>query len=289
MSKQKVLLTGSDGQLGSELKLLFDNLPNYETFYTDKNNLDITDTESIRNCFNKFSPEIVVNCAAYTAVDKCETDTENAFKLNATAVGYLAEECSKTNAFLIQISTDYVFDGFSDKPYTETDPTNPQSVYGKSKLEGERLLSQSDCKSLIIRTSWLYSSFGSNFVKTMLRIGSTNPAIRVVNDQIGSPTYALDLAKAIITAIVHKNELKHKEIFHFANEGSTSWFEFAKTIFKLANITCEVVPVSTEEYGNTTPRPKYSVFSKNHIKEKLQITIPNWEESLKRCLTLINN
>lgn len=285
---KNILVTGANGQLGREIKsiLLGDN--RFNTFFTDVAELDITDCHAI-NCFVKENKiDIIVNCAAYTAVDKAEDDIDFCAKLNITAVRNLAKCAIINEAKIIHISTDYVFDGYKFCPYTETDSTSPKSVYGTTKLEGEQILRAIAPDSIIIRTSWLYSPHGNNFVKTMIRLGREKDMLNVVCDQIGTPTSATDLATAIVTIMVtdcHKNG-----IFHFSNEGAISWYDFAKAIHRIAGIdSCNIQPILSEEYPTKAVRPFYSVLNKRKIKNSYGITIPYWEESLVKCIKTIEN
>ncbi len=287
----KILVTGSYGQLGSELKELAGNYKSWQFLFTDADSLDITDEKAITGFFEKYLPDFVINCAAYTAVDKAETDMEAARKINAVAPGIMAKAAKKAGAGLVHVSTDYVFDGRNFQPYKENDATNPQTVYGKTKLEGEQICLKENPKSLIIRTSWLYSSFGNNFVKTMLRLGQEQESIPVVFDQVGTPTYAADLAKAILF-IAEKQSASPESfvpgIYHYSNEGVSSWYDFALTIFELAQITCSVNPLLTKDFPRPAKRPHFSVLDKSKIKNTFNLEIPYWKESLKVCLTKLN-
>ncbi|MCF6367185.1 MAG: dTDP-4-dehydrorhamnose reductase [Bacteroidales bacterium] len=281
-----ILVTGSDGQLGSELKKISSEFIDFTFLFTDVSDLDITDINALENYFANYKVDFIINCAAYTNVDKAETDKENADKINATAVQNLAFFSNKYKVPLIHISTDYVFDGISKIPYKETDNTNPQSAYGKTKLKGEKFAKEA-YKHIIIRTSWLYSSFGNNFVRTMLRLGKEKDEINVVSDQIGSPAYAKDLANVILS-IINKSDRNIDNfktgIYHFSNEGSCSWYEFAKEIFKQKKINCKVNPIGSSEYPTPTKRPEYSLLDKSKIKETFKINIRYWKDSLKECL-----
>jgi len=294
--QMNVLITGSNGQLGSELRELVNNSTlntQHSTFhFTDRNTLDITDSHAIESFCLENNIEVIINCAAYTAVDKAEDDEINADKVNHLAVKNLAQIAKDKNIKLIHISTDYVFDGQAYKPYTESDITNPQSVYGQTKLDGEKAMREVNPKnSIIIRTSWVYSSYGANFVKTMLRLGKEKEQLGVIFDQIGSPTYAKDLAKVIIHIIQHStlNTQHSVEIYHYSNEGVTSWYDFAKTIFELSDIQCDVKPIETKEYPTPATRPHYSLLNKSKIKKEFNLTIPYWKDSLSDCITKIMN
>jgi dTDP-4-dehydrorhamnose reductase len=282
----KILVTGANGQLGCELQKVSIKNPSMRYIFTDCAELDITNANSVNAFFTLHKPDFLINCAAYTAVDKAESDYENAMLINAEAVANLAEACKISNAVFFHISTDYVFDGKTPAAYVETDSTNPVSVYGKTKLVGEKnALAYS--KSIIIRTSWLYSSFGNNFVKTMLRLSSERKNIKVVADQTGSPTYAEDLAVAIlkITEKIIENPQNMKTgIYNFSNDGQCSWYDFAKEIIKLGNKNCLIEPVSTAEYPTAAQRPQYSLLSKEKIKTDYDVNIPHWKTSLERCI-----
>lgn len=282
----KILVTGSNGQLGSELKELSEK-HRAEFVFTDKHTLDITNVAAIESFFANQRVDIVINGAAYTAVDQAESDTEAAFLTNATAVGYLAAACKKHGAKLIHISTDFVFDGMKQKPYEEQDATRPLNTYGKSKLQGEQLCRQYNPDAIIIRTSWLYSSYGHNFVKTILRLSAEKKVLRVVDDQRGSPTYARDLAKAILLIIGHEKGMSTSGIFHYSNLGECSWFDFASEIIALTDRNCSIVPIPSSEYPTPARRPHYSVLSKNKIVGTFGLTIPFWKDSLKECLKLL--
>ena len=280
---KNILVTGCNGQLGNELQRL---APKYENtcrfFFTDVNQLDITDREAVCNFVKDNNTELIVNCAAFTAVDKAESQPELCELLNQTAPGYLEEAASEVGGTIIQVSTDYVFDGYSCKPYKEDDSTNPQTVYGRTKLAGEESVIRQCAGSMVIRTAWLYSSFGNNFVKTMLRLGREREELGVVFDQIGSPTYARDLAQTIITAI---GQGIVPGVYHYTNEGACSWYDFTKAIHHLAGIeNCRVRPIHTEEYPVPAARPHFSVLDKTKIKSVYDCDIPWWEDSLKDCL-----
>ncbi len=279
-----VLVTGCNGQLGSEIKILSSKYKKYNFVFIDIEELDLTDTNAVNIFFAKNKFDFIINCAAYTAVDKAEKESKIAESINAAAAKYLAQISAKYNSFLIHISTDYVFDGKNYKPYVETDTSNPTSVYGKTKLEGENNVITFAKKAIIIRTSWLYSEFGNNFVKTMLKYGKERDHLNVVFDQIGTPTYAKDLANAILEIIPKTNSLKNIEIYHYSNEGAVSWYDFAKEIMKLSNIDCKINPIETKDYPLPTPRPFYSVLNKSKIKKYFNIEIPYWKDSLKICI-----
>ena len=277
-----ILITGCNGQLGNEMQLLEkeDAANNY--FNTDVAELDITNVEAIEQFLAANNIEGIVNCAAYTAVDKAEANEELCTLLNAEAPGYLAHAIGKRGGWMIQISTDYVFDGTQHIPYQEDEDTCPNSVYGRTKLVGEFNVLKLCQQSMVIRTAWLYSTFGNNFVKTMIRLGNERPELGVIADQIGTPTYARDLARIIMTAI---SKGIQPGIYHFTNEGVASWYDFTKAIHRLAGITtCHVRPLHTSEYPTAAQRPPYSVLDKTKIKQTYGIEIPYWEESLKECI-----
>ena len=281
----KILITGCNGQLGNEMQLLEKENPQHTYFNTDVAELDITDQKAIEKFVSENAIDGIVNCAAYTAVDKAEENQNLCMKLNATAPDYLAQAIEKRGGWMIQISTDYVFDGTNHKPYTEADSVCPNSTYGRTKLAGEQAVMAGCKKSMIIRTAWLYSTFGNNFVKTMIRLGNEKPELGVIFDQIGTPTYARDLAVAIFAAI---NQGIVPGIYHFSNEGVISWYDFTKAIHRIAGITtCRVRPLHTEEYPTPANRPHYSVLDKTKIKQTYGIEIPYWEESLIECVKLL--
>lgn len=281
----KILITGCNGQLGNEIQLLEKQHPQHTFFNTDVAELDITNPEAIGKFVEENHIDGIVNCAAYTAVDKAESDTDFCRKLNADAPGYLAEAIERQGGWMIQISTDYVFDGTQHTPYREDDATCPNSVYGRTKLEGEENVTSRCRRSMVIRTAWLYSTFGNNFVKTMLRLGREKPELGVIFDQIGTPTYARDLAVAIFAAI-KKGVVPG--IYHFSNEGVASWYDFTLAIHRLAGIdSCRVRPIHTTDYPTPATRPHYSVLDKSKIKETFGIEIPHWETSLAECIALL--
>ncbi len=281
-----ILITGCNGQLGNELQLLEKNYSEHTFFNTDVHELDITNAEAIDKFVSSNNIDIIINCAAYTAVDKAESNKELCQVLNADAPAYLAKAISKRNGWMIQVSTDYVFDGTKNTPYVETDSPCPNSVYGSTKLDGEKAVEQACKNTMIIRTAWLYSSFGNNFVKTMMRLGKEKDELNVIFDQIGTPTYARDLAIAIMTA-VEKGIVPG--IYHFSNEGVISWYDFTKAIHRLSGITsCHVRPIHTEEYPTAATRPHYSVLDKTKIKKTYGIEIPYWEVSLAECINILN-
>ena len=279
---RNVLVTGGSGQLGSAIKSIKDHFKELNFFFKSSNELDVTSRSAIENILDERQYDIIVNTAAYTAVDKAESEYENAQKINATAVKYLAETAFNRGITLIHISTDYVFDGIESKARLETDQTNPIGVYGQTKLEGEELALKANPKTIIIRTSWVYSEFGSNFVKTMLRLFNEKKEISVINDQTGSPTNANDLAK-VIGVIASANELVYG-IFNYSNEGQCSWFEFANKIKDLVHSTIEIKPISSTQYVTAAKRPAYSLLNKGKIKDIYQLEIPHWITSLEEAL-----
>ncbi|CEN43451.1 Spore coat polysaccharide biosynthesis protein spsK [Capnocytophaga canis] len=276
---KNILVTGANGQLGSEIQNIQGKTKNY--FFTDASDLDITDQQAISDFVKKNNIQIVVNCAGYTNVDKAEDDIQTANLINNIAVGYLAEVCKENNASLIHISTDYVFGGTKNTPYSETDPTEPLGIYGRTKLEGEKAIQNADIDYLIIRTSWLYSlSFGNNFVKTIQRLSSERNELKVVFDQVGTPTNARDLA-AFIIHIIEKDLYKKREVYHFSNEGVCSWFDFATEIVRMSGNDCLVKPCLSSEFPSKVKRPSYSVLDKSKLKNDFNYTISHWKEALK--------
>jgi dTDP-4-dehydrorhamnose reductase len=281
------LITGANGQLGNELRKLHTQFPQHQFIFTDIGELDITHASDVQDFFLKNGINCCINVAAYTAVDKAETDAEMAQKINVEAVKYLAQACRQSSALFIHISTDYVFNGRNYTPYHEADAVAPTSLYGKTKAEGEQIAIQENPHTIVIRTSWLYSTFGNNFVKTMLRLAESKPELRVVADQVGTPTYAEDLANAILQIIDFLNFKKDKDIFgiyHYSNEGVASWYDFAHAIFEIRNLKIDLKPIKTVEYPTPATRPAYSILDKYKIKNTFGIAIPHWRESLKRCL-----
>ena len=280
-----ILITGCHGQLGNEMQLLEQEHFQHQWFNTDVQELDISNQVAVEQFVTEHEIDGIVNCAAYTAVDKAEDNEDLCTKLNAEAPAYLAAAVEKRHGWMIQISTDYVFDGTRNTPYVEEDDTCPDSVYGRTKLVGELNVQKLCEKSMIIRTAWLYSSFGNNFVKTMIRLGKEKPELGVIFDQIGTPTYARDLAVAIMTAI---DEGIIPGIYHFSNEGVISWYDFTKAIHRLSGITtCHVRPLHTAEYPTPARRPHFSVLDKTKIKQTYGLEIPYWEDSLKDCIKLL--
>ena len=285
---KNVLVTGSNGQLGSELKrATAGHEANLNFIFTDVAELDITNLQAVEQFVRDNNIKYIVNCAAYTAVDKAEDDIDLCYKINKDAARNLGIAALNNEAKVIHTSTDYVFDGSGNRPYLETDPVNPKSIYGKSKQEGEAALLEVCPDSIIIRTAWLYSIYGNNFVKTMLKLGSERDALNVVADQTGSPTNAADLAKAIVKILDHSESHNHFKagIYHYTDEGVTSWYDFTVAIHKFAGITtCKVSPITTDQYPTRASRPTYSVLDKNKIKTTFELDIPQWEDSLKTCV-----
>jgi dTDP-4-dehydrorhamnose reductase len=279
----KILVTGANGQLGRELQTLAPAFPQLEFLFFDRATLSIADPDAINTFFARERPAYCINCAAYTAVDKAETEKESAFLINGDAVGYLAAASHDNDTRLIHISTDYVFDGNSAIPLKEGDPTGPVNVYGASKLEGERQALQNHPDgTLIIRTAWVYSEFGNNFVRTMIRLMKERPSINVVSDQVGSPTYAADLAAAILHIISAPSFIPG--IYNYSNEGRISWYEFALAIRDLIGSTCEVHPIPTTQYPTPAKRPRFSLLDKGLIRATYHLAIPEWQPSLAKCI-----
>ena len=284
-----ILVTGCNGQLGKEFQKISNIYTEHNWVFTDINELNICDKNSVNTFFTEKTLDVCINCAAYTAVDKAEDEEEKARAINATAVSNLASACKLSNTLLIHISTDYVFDGTSERPYLENDIVSPNSVYGKTKAEGEQNIITSGCSYIIVRTSWLYSSYGNNFVKTMLRLGSEREFVNVVDDQNGNPTWAYDLANAIMLLILRFENREVKEIFNYSNEGTIPWSNFAEAILYIGNKNCEVRPISTKEYGSKANRPAFSALDKTKIRSFTGIKIPFWRESLIKCIEEIKN
>jgi len=284
----KILITGAKGQLGNEFRLLSKKWPDHKLTFTDVEELDITDMQEVSAFFNKLHPDVVVNCAAYTAVDKAEQEPDPALKINALAVRNLSNACGEFNALLIHVSTDYIFSGKGYRPYVESDTPEPASSYARSKYAGETQMLSSCRNGIIMRTSWLYSAFGNNFVKTILKYGKERGTLNVVFDQIGCPTYARDLAGAILEIIPQVKDHEGIEIFHYANEGVASWYDFAKAIIALSGIKCIINPIETKDYPLPAERPFYSVLNKAKFKERFGIEIPYWRDSLQECIKRLN-
>lgn len=283
----KVLITGSNGQLGSEIRDIYSKYENVEFIFKDLTELDISDADSVNSLIINEHINAVINCAAYTAVDKAEENIELAERVNSTAVSNIIEALKKVNGKLIHISTDYVFDGSNSHPYKESDPVCPLGVYGETKRAGELAVINSKIDAVVIRTSWLYSSFGNNFLKTMLSLGKNKNSISVISDQIGTPTYAMDLAKTcldILSSSDSKRISNKGKVYHYSNEGVASWYDFAVLIMEIAELNCKVNPTLTKDYPTLAKRPHYSVLNKKKIKKDFKIDIPNWEDSLRECI-----
>ena len=279
-----VLVTGASGQLGQAIQFIAKNHSEIKFVFCSSSDLDISNKENCQTVFQKTKPDFCINAAAYTAVDKAESERDKAELINVLGSKNIAEVCNNFDVKLIHISTDFVFDGSNDKPYTETQITNPKGVYGQTKLDGEKAIQQVFSKYYIIRTSWVYSQFGNNFMKTMLRLASERTALSVVNDQIGAPTNAVDLAEALVQIILSNNQQPTNDnygIYNFSNEGECSWYDFAKKIFEINNVSIDLSAIPTEQFPTPAQRPKYSVLDKNKIKTTFGITIKTWEESLK--------
>ena len=283
----KVLVIGSDGQLGLEFQKISNSYDSLSWVFSTIKTLDLLKLDTISSFLNDINPSVIINCAAYTSVDKAETESKLADLINFKAVDIISRWTSDNNKKLIHISTDYVFDGLSKLPLSENSNTNPINQYGNSKLKGEIACLKNDSSSIVIRTSWLYSSFGKNFVKTMIDLMKKNNSVKVVNDQIGSPTYAYDLAKVIIEIIM--NSENKSGLFHYSNEGEISWFEFARSIRELYKLDCEIIGVSSKEFKTLAKRPKYSLLNKSKIKTTFNLEIPNYKQSLKNCIEIIKN
>lgn len=298
----KILITGADGQLGNELKVS-SKLSDNNFIFTDIDKFDITNKNMIENFLTKNKINLIINCASYTAVDKAEEESELAKKINSFGTKNLSIISGNLSIPLIHISTDFIFDGNTNIPYKENDKGNPLSVYGMTKLESEKNVTKYSFRSIIIRTSWLYSTFGNNFVKTMIRLGNAKKSIKVISDQYGSPTYAKDLANVILRIINFEKNFatknkdsilfsdyanKKHQIYHYSNRGIVTWFEFAKAIMDIGNINCEVLPITTEEYKVLAKRPKFSVMNTEKIIKNYNISIPFWKDSLKTCIEMMN-
>lgn len=288
---KRILITGANGQLGNEMRRLAEQHAGFDWDFIDVNELDLCNEEAVLEYCERTRPSYIVNCAAYTAVDKAEDDSETCFRVNRDAVTHLAKAATAINARILHVSTDYVFDGSQRTPYKETDPVCPATVYGKSKLAGEETLFAHCHDSVIVRTAWLYSRFGTNFVKTMLRLGRERDTLGVVNDQIGSPTYAGDLASALMAIILQAEKGRFiPGLYHYSNEGICSWYDFTLKIHALAGITsCTVSPISSSEYTYRTPRPAYSVLDKTKLIADYGLTIPHWEDSLAVCIAELHD
>jgi dTDP-4-dehydrorhamnose reductase len=285
-----ILITGAKGQLGNELKVVSQKYFGYDFIFTDIDKLDITDPVKTTEYIHNTKPDWIINCAAYNLVDKAESDYQTALLVNGTAVKNIADSIKDTTCRFIHISTDYVFDGNSNVPYNDSSPANPLSAYGRSKLEGEKA-ALTHYGSMVIRTSWLYSSFGNNFVKTIIRLANEKDSLRVVSDQTGTPTYAGDLAEAImqiISGVIRNKIAFNAGIYNYSNEGVCSWYDFAIAIIEEAGLNCQVIPILSKDYPTAAKRPAYSVMNKAKIKENYNIIIPHWRISLKKCIKTLN-
>jgi dTDP-4-dehydrorhamnose reductase len=294
--RKKILVIGANGQLGMELQQLAPGNPAFDFVFTTREQLSLDDLKAINRFFSEHKPQYCINCAAFTAVDKAESEKESAYRVNAEAPGVMAAACKKNNIQFIHVSTDYVFNGNGTAPYKEDDQTDPVNLYGASKLEGEKLVMRNDPGSIIIRTAWVYSEFGKNFVKTMLRLMAEREQVGVVSDQYGTPTYAADLAEAIMKIIStfenptsHSPLSTHNGIYHFSNEGQISWYDFAVAIKDLIGSSCKVNPITTMQYPTPAKRPAYSVLDKTRIRDSFNIPIKDWKASLAVCLQKIKN
>ncbi len=290
MNKTIVIL-GANGQLGNAIHALENQYLAYKFLFITRQHCDLSSLVAIRDFFNHQAFDVLINCAAYTAVDKAENEAALADKINHQAVQLLAEIVKKQDATLIHFSTDYVFKGENFKPYQETDETCPQGVYGATKLKGEQALQEINPKGLVIRTSWVYSETGANFVKTMLKLGRDREALSVIFDQVGTPTYAGDLAKAVLDMVSNPRLTRQNsvfEIYHYSNEGACSWYDFAQAIFELSAIQCQLTPIETKDYPTPAKRPHYSLLNKAKIKHDFDLSIPYWKDSLQKCLTTLN-
>lgn len=286
---KNVLVTGSNGQLGSDLRELSTSYQKLNFLFTDIEELDLTDKKALNLYFAQYKPDYCINCAAYTAVDKAEDEPDMAIKINEETAANLAQVCAEYQAKLIHISTDYVFDGTNHRPYREIDTPAPNSIYGLSKLKGEEAIEQINPDSMIIRTSWLYSSYGGNFVKTMMRLSEEKESLNVVSDQVGTPTYSADLATAILKIISFYDKSRICGTYHYSNEGAISWYDFAHAIIEITKASCKVFPIESKDFPAKANRPFYSVLNKSKIKANFNISIPYWLDSLKIAIRKINN
>ncbi len=282
---KKILVTGAQGQLGSELQVLAVNYPQFEWLFTDREELDLCNLVDLETKLGTISPQFIINCAAHTAVDRAESEGELSDVLNHKAVAVMAKWSQTNDCNLIHVSTDYVFDGTAATALTESAPTAPINVYGQTKLAGEKACLEQNPNSIIIRTSWVYSSFGTNFVKTMSKLMQERDSLNVVNDQIGSPTYAADLAQAIMTILTHAHW--QAGIYHFSNEGAISWYEFALAIQEIGGFDCEISGIPTSAYPTPAKRPQYSLLNKSKIKNTFGVVVPDYRDSLRKCMELL--
>lgn len=293
IKSQTILVTGSSGQLGQSIKSISPDYPCYDFVFANRQQLDLSNEASIHEFFKDQIFDIIINCAAYTSVDKAESELELANQINHIAVKRFADIAKRKNINLIHISTDYVFNGKQHRPYLETDIIEPQGVYGQTKYSGEQAIQNTLTKNaIIIRTGWVYSEYGNNFVKAMLKLGQERDSLSVISDQVGSPTYAIDLVRAIMSIIQSQSFRQTNfttSIIHFSNEGVCSWFDFAKVIFEFANIKCDVNAIETKDYPTPAKRPHYSVLNKAKIKKTYHMAIPYWKDSLKRCVTALQD
>ncbi len=289
MKSMNILVTGSNGQLGNEIKQLGSQYPNFKFNFTDVAEMDITNQTSVMSACEANKIDAIINCAAYTAVDKAESDEALCAAINATGVANLVAYCEKVSAKLVHVSTDYVFNGENFRPIIESDPIHPMGVYGQTKAEGEQHVLESKADAIVIRTSWLYSSFGANFVKTIRKYAIERGQLKVVFDQIGTPTYAADLAKTILEILSNNESISTKgRLYHYSNEGVASWYDFAKAIVKQSDIPCVIEPVESTQFPTPAKRPHYSVLNKSKIKADFDIEIPYWMDSLKKCIAILD-
>ncbi|OQP51356.1 dTDP-4-dehydrorhamnose reductase [Niastella yeongjuensis] len=290
MSQPVIIVTGANGQVGQELQVLSASYPEFTFVFTDTDNMPINDEAAVEKMFATHHPAYCLNCAAYTAVDKAETEQELAFSVNAEGARILAAACKNYNTRFIHISTDYVFDGQSPTPYKEDAPTDPVNQYGASKLKGEQLSQQVNPDTIIIRTAWVYSYFGKNFVKTMIKLMQDRPAISVVNDQVGAPTYAADLAACMLQIVAQTQASTanwHPGLYHYSNQGRISWFDFAVAIKELTGSACTVTPIPSEQFPTPAKRPSFSLLDTSKIRKTFHCTIPDWKDSLRKCVGLL--
>jgi dTDP-4-dehydrorhamnose reductase len=292
MSQPVIIVTGANGQVGQELRVLAAAFPAFEFVFTTQENMPINDEAAVQKMFAAHAPAYCINCAAYTAVDKAESEQDLAFAVNAEGTRILAAACKNYKTRFIHISTDYVFNGQSPVPYKEEAATDPVNMYGASKLKGEQLCLQTNPDAVIIRTAWVYSSFGKNFVKTMMKLMQDRPAINVVNDQVGAPTYAADLAKGMLQIVANSQQAAanwHPGIYHYSNQGRISWFDFAVAIKELTGSACTVNPIPSEQFPTPAKRPSFSLLDTGKIQKTFQITIPEWKDSLRECIRLLKS